>query len=93
LKRVENKTLNRGLNISLPYYDDQNLRMAATNLDVIPAGRIGFKPIFVVRAVRQEHAKVSQDTRLNMFTRKHLLHELDLLEQAFLNLPPGQVLR
>jgi len=93
LKRVENKTLNRGLNISLPYYDDQNLRMAETSLEIIPAGRIGFKPIFVVRAARLEHAKVSQDTRLNMSTRKHLLLELDLLEQAFLNLPIRQVAR
>jgi hypothetical protein len=33
--------------------------------------------------VRQEEAKVSQDTRFNPSTRKHLLHLLDLLEQAF----------
>jgi hypothetical protein len=91
LKRVENRTLNRGLRISLPYYDDQELSMTETELDVIPAGRIEFKPVFVVRAARLEHAKVSQDTRLNASTRKHLLHELDLLEQAFLNLPMKQI--
>jgi hypothetical protein len=44
-----------------------------------------FIPAFVVRAVRQEEMKVSQDTRLSSSTRKHLLHLLDLLEQAFEN--------
>ena len=44
-----------------------------------------FVPAFVVRAVRQEEMKVSQDTRLNPSTRKHLLHLLELLEQAFEN--------
>ena len=42
-----------------------------------------FVPAFVVRAVRQEEVKVSQDTRFNPSTRKHLLHLLDLLEMAF----------
>jgi hypothetical protein len=85
LARVENGTLNRGLSISLPFYDDQELCMQETTLEVIPAGRIAFKPIFVLRAARLEHAKVSQDTRLNTSTRKYLLHELELLEQAFIN--------
>jgi hypothetical protein len=84
-ERVAKGTLNRGLSISLPYYDDQELHMAETPLEVIPAGRIVFKPIFVVRAARLEHAKVAQDTRLNVSTRKHLLSELDLLEQTFIN--------
>jgi hypothetical protein len=92
LERVENSTLNRGLSISLPYYNDQELQMNEVELEVIPAGRIGFKPIFVLRAARLEHAKVSQDTRLNVSTRKYLLHELELLEQAFINLPE-QVVR
>lgn len=91
LERVEKGTLNRGLSISLPYYDDQELRLAERSLEVIPAGRIGFKPVFGVRAVRLEHAKVSQDTRLNPSTKKYLLRELDLLEQAFLNFPIKQV--
>ncbi len=42
-----------------------------------------FVPAFVVRAVRQEEVKVSQDTRYSPSTRKHILHLLDLLEQAF----------
>lgn len=82
-ERAKNGTLNRGLSISLPYYNDQDLCMAETSLEVIPAGRIMFKPIFVVRATRLEHAKVSQDTRLNPSTRKHLLSELQRLEDAF----------
>lgn len=82
-ERAKNGTLNRGLSISLPYYDDQKLHMAEVLFEVIPAGRIMFKPIFVVRATRLEHAKVSQDTRLNPSTRKHLLIELQMLEEAF----------
>jgi hypothetical protein len=84
-ERVAKGTLNRGLSISLPYYDDQELHMAEIPLEVIPAGRIVFKPIFVVRAARLEHAKVTQDTRLNVSTRRYLLSELDLLEQTFIN--------
>ncbi|HLO15352.1 MAG TPA: hypothetical protein VK206_11015 [Anaerolineales bacterium] len=81
--RVEKQSLNRGLSITLPYFDDQTLVMEKSNIEIIPAGRIMFVPAFVVRAMRQEEVKVSQDTRLNQSTRKHLLHLLDLLEQAF----------
>ncbi|HEY3313032.1 MAG TPA: hypothetical protein VGK00_15430 [Anaerolineales bacterium] len=83
-ERVNEGTLNRGLSINLPYYDDQNLRMNEIRLEIIPAGRIMFKSIFVVRAARLEQAKVSQDTRLNISTRNHLLQELIMLEQAFI---------
>jgi hypothetical protein len=82
-ERVNNGTLNRGLSISLPYYNDQDLHMAEVLLEVIPAGRIMFKPIFVVRAARLENAKVSQDTRLSPSTRKYLLIELQMLEDRF----------
>jgi hypothetical protein len=84
-ERAQNGTLNRGLSISLPFYDDQKLHLAEVLMEVIPAGRIMFKPIFVVRAARLEHAKVSQDTRLSPSTRKYLLRELDLLETVFIN--------
>jgi hypothetical protein len=82
-ERVAADSLNRGLSLSLPYFDDQELRIDFSKFEVIPAGRIMFVPAFVVRAVRQEQVKVSQDTRLNPSTRKHLLQLLDLLEQAF----------
>ena len=75
--------MNRGLSLSLPYFDDQTLRLDISKFEVIPAGRIMFVPAFVVHAVQQEQVKVSQDTRLNPSTRKHLLYLLDLLEQAF----------
>lgn len=82
-ERAETGSLNRGLSLSLPYFDDQELKIAISNFEVIPSGRIMFVPAFVVRAVRQEEMKVSQDTRYNPSTRNHLLHLLDLLEQAF----------
>ncbi len=82
-ERANSGNLNRGLSLSLPYFDDQELRVDITKFEVIPAGRIMFVPAFVVRAVRQEEMKVSQDTRLSPSTRKHLLHLLVLLEQAF----------
>jgi hypothetical protein len=51
---------------------------------VVPAGRIMFIPAFVVLIVRQQAAKVAQDTRLSRSTRKNLLLELNMLGQAFL---------
>lgn len=83
-ERAEANNLNRGLSLSLPYFDDQELKLATSSFEVIPAGRIMFVPAFVVRAVRQEAAKVAQDTRFNPSTRRHLLSELAMLEQAFL---------
>jgi hypothetical protein len=82
-ERASSGSLNRGLSLSLPYFDDQELQVNFSKFEVIPAGRIMFVPAFVVRAVQQEEVKVSQDTRYNPSTRKHLLHLLDLLEKAF----------
>jgi len=81
--RAEKQTLNRGLSITLPYFDDQALQMDKTNFEIIPAGRIMFISAFVVRASQGEQAKVAQDTRLNSSTRKHLLGQLKALETAF----------
>jgi hypothetical protein len=83
--RVKKGSLNRGLSISMPYFDDQNLGMDELNFEVIPAGRIMFIPAFVVRASVSEQAKVSQDTRLSPSTRKYLLTQLKALETAFLS--------
>jgi hypothetical protein len=82
-QRAERKELNRGLSLSLPYFDDQQLGLRMVEFDVIPAGRIMFVPSFVARASRQEQIKVAQDTRLNMSTRKYLLISLEKLERAF----------
>ena len=82
-RRAAAQDLNRGLSLSLPYFDDQTLRMKTHNFEVIPAGRIMFVPAFVVRAAREEQAKVAQDTRLSPSTRKHLLGALRTLETTF----------
>lgn len=81
--RAKNQELNRGLSLSLPYFDDQALEIRMHNFDVIPGGRIMFIPGFVIRAARSERVKVAQDTRLSPSTRKHLLAELTSLENAF----------
>lgn len=82
-RRAAANDLNRGLSLSLPYFDDQELQLKTHFFEIIPGGRIMFVPAFVVRAARREHAMVAQDTRLNPSTRQHLLEELSLLEQAF----------
>ena len=82
-RRAAAQDLNRGLSLSLPYFDDQTLRIEQHDFEVIPTARIMFVPAFVTRAARAEQAKVAQDTRLNPSTRSHLLAELQMLEQAF----------
>jgi hypothetical protein len=81
--RAARHQLNRGLSLSLPYFNDQSLALELNNFEVIPAGRIMFVPAFVVRAAREEQAKISEDTRLSASTRKYLLAELKMLEEAF----------
>jgi len=87
-RRAKAQDLNRGLSLSLPYFDDQDLKLRTHSFEVIPAGRIMFVPAFVVHAALAEQAKVGQDTRLSVSTRQHLLAELRLLEAAF-GLPAG----
>jgi hypothetical protein len=82
-RRASANDLNRGLSLSLPYFDDQMMQVATHDFEIIPAGRIMFVPAFVVRASIEEQGKVAQDTRLNQSTRKHLLGELEMLEEAF----------
>ena len=82
-RRAKSQDLNRGLSLSLPYFDDQDLRLRNHSFEVIPAARIMFAPSFVTRAAVAEQAKVAQDTRLSHSTRQHLLSELRLLEAAF----------
>ncbi|MCE1255649.1 MAG: hypothetical protein LWX83_19120 [Anaerolineae bacterium] len=84
-RRAAAHDLNRGLSLSMPYFDDQDLEMRLCNFEVIPAGRIMFVPAFVVRGARQQMVKVAQDTRLSHSTRKYLLTELVALEKAFLS--------
>lgn len=85
--RAAGGELNRGLSLSLPYFDDQALEMRLHDFQVTPQGRIMYNPGFVVRAASLELAKVAQDTRLSASTRKYLLNELQMLVEAFL--PPA----
>ena len=85
--RAASHELNRGLSLSMPFFDDQDLQMDTREFEVIPAGRIMFVPAFVVRAARQEQVKVIQDTRLSPSTRKYLRYQLSILENAFYNDP------
>jgi hypothetical protein len=82
-ERAASQSLNRGLSLKLPYFDDQDLRIKTHNFVVIPAGRIMFVPAFVVRAALEEEAKVAQDTRFSTSTRKHLISELQVLGEVF----------
>jgi hypothetical protein len=81
--RAAEQSLNRGLSLRLPYFDDQELRIVTHNFVVIPAGRIMFVPAFVVRAALDEQAKIAQDTRFSHSTRRHLMAELQDLSDAF----------
>ena len=82
-ERARAQSLNRGLSLSLPYFDDQDLKIKNHNFVIIPAGRIMFVPAFVVRAALEEQAKIAQDTRFSHSTRRHLVSELQMLGDAF----------
>ena len=82
-QRASEGSLNRGLSLDIPYFDDQALAIKNYKLEVIPAGLIMFVPAFVVLAVQKEYVRIIQDTRLNSSTRKHLLSLLATLEKAF----------
>jgi hypothetical protein len=83
IERAKAQSLNRGLSLSLPYFDDQDLKIKPHNFVIIPTGRIMFVPAFVVRAALEERAKIAQDTRFSHSTRTHLMAELQMLGEAF----------
>ena len=74
-RRADEHRMDRGLRLSLPYFNDQTLAIENYNFDVIPAGRIMFVPAFVVLAVQQQGAKIAQDTNFSLSTRKYLLSQ------------------
>jgi hypothetical protein len=76
-------TLNRGLRLSLPYFNDEELALRTYPVEVIPDGRILFVPAFVVRAMRLSEAQVRRDFHFSPSTRKHLLAQLTSIESAF----------
>jgi hypothetical protein len=82
-QRVNSQSLNRGLSLSLPYFDDQDMELKNLDFVVIPAGRIMFVPAFLVMAITAEAVKVAHNDWMSSSTRQHLLAELKSLEQAF----------
>jgi hypothetical protein len=86
-RRAGANALNRGLWVSLPYFNDRTLEMDLYEFEVIPPGRMLFVPAFVTLAAVREQEKIEQQDSLNPSTRIHLLAELKSLEQAFDNRP------
>ncbi|MGE5223490.1 MAG: hypothetical protein ACM3PY_13725 [Omnitrophica WOR_2 bacterium] len=82
-RRASENSLNRGLSLTLPYFDDEVLQLKMYPFTVIPGGRIMFIPSFVVISARKEQEKVSQNNLLSASTRMHLMGELVSLEKAF----------
>ncbi len=56
--RASRHQLDRGLRLSLPYFDDRRLSLRYWSFTVIPKGRILFVPAFVVLAVEREIERV-----------------------------------
>jgi len=75
--------LNRGLSLTIPFFDDQVMEIRWLDLEVIPPGRIPFIPAFVVLAARREAEKASCNKSLTPTTREHVLAMLRMLELAF----------
>jgi hypothetical protein len=81
--RARAERLNRGLTVSLPFFDDAGQELRWRELVMIPRGRIPFVPAFVVVAARQEAARVQREPGLSDATRAHLIGLLEMLAQAF----------
>ncbi|MBN1537309.1 MAG: hypothetical protein JW908_11300 [Anaerolineales bacterium] len=75
--------LNRGLRVTMPYFDDQDLLLRKLEFEIIPPGRVMFLPAFVVLAVQAQINLARHNTGLNSSTRKHLLSQLMFLEKTF----------
>jgi hypothetical protein len=82
-ERAVTHQLDRGLSLSLPYFDDRKMELRLYDFEVIPAGRIPFDPRCVLMAARAERAQVAKTEQFSPVTRRHLLSELALLEVAF----------
>jgi hypothetical protein len=81
--RVESGGLNRGLQLSLPYFEINDLSLHLYPIDIIPKGRVMFIPEFVVLAMQLTAWKVQQDPQINTSSRRHLLAQLASIESAF----------
>jgi hypothetical protein len=77
-------TLNRGLSLSLPYFDDDALALRIYPVEIIPDGRIMFIPAFVVLAMQRAEEQIRSDYHLNPSTRRNLLAQLTSIKDAFM---------
>jgi len=82
-RRSANNSLNRGVWITLPYFDDQFLLLRKIEFEIIPRGRITFLPAFLNLAIQQQITMARHNTSLNYSTRKHLLVQLAMIQKAF----------
>jgi hypothetical protein len=81
--RAREHRLDRGLTVSLPYYDESAHELRWREVVIIPRGRIPFVPAFVVLAARQEVERVLADAGLSETTQAHLVELLQSLAAAF----------
>jgi hypothetical protein len=86
-RRAADHQLDRGLRLSLPYFDDRRLTLRRRDFTVIPRGRVLFVPAFVVIAIDRETGRVADDRQYTPTTRRHVL---DLLERMRLAFAGGQ---
>ncbi len=82
--RAAANSLNRGLSVDLPYFDDQTLDIHSKSIEMIPPSRVMFVPAFVVVAVRKALTQLDKEISLSQSTRKHLQSLLRMVETAFL---------
>jgi hypothetical protein len=82
-RRARSRSLDRGLSLSLPYFDDTAMEVRSWEMEVIPRGRIPFVPAFVVLAAQREKERVAADPELSESTQRHLVELLGVLEREF----------
>lgn len=81
-RRGSEHRLDRGLSLSLPFFDDAAGEIRWRHIEVIPRGRIPFVPAFVAQAIDREAAQVRREA-LSETTRAHLLSLLETIRRAF----------
>ena len=81
--RAREHRLDRGLTVSLPYFDEGAGEQRWREIVIIPRGRVPFVPAFVVLAAEREREATLRDRRLGEGARRALLRALDQLATAF----------
>jgi hypothetical protein len=76
-------TLNRGLRLSLPSFEVDDLAIHLYPINIIPDGRIMFVPAFVAQAMQLAQAKIKGDMNISLSSRRHMLAQLTTIMSAF----------